>query len=84
VSEVAAAACYLTVGLFFSDNVLCPDGGAAAVPPYTRPEPLGQGSNFLGSGKPPYPTPGKPIGKTTGPTPQSADRLRFNTVIVFD
>lgn len=38
------------------------DGGATA-PPFTRPDPLGQGSNFLGSGKPPYPTPGKPIGK---------------------
>lgn len=38
------------------------DGGATS-PPFTRPDPLGQGSNFLGSGKPPYPTPGKPIGK---------------------
>lgn len=40
------------------------DGGATS-PPFTRPDPLGQGSNFLGSGKPPYPTPGKPIGKIT-------------------
>lgn len=38
------------------------DGGATS-PPFTRPDPLGQGSNFLGSGKPPYPTPGKPIGE---------------------
>ncbi|XP_022174550.1 uncharacterized protein LOC111036724 isoform X1 [Myzus persicae] len=40
--------------------------GGATSPPFTRPDPLGQGSNFLGSGKPPYPTPGKPIGSGFG------------------
>lgn len=47
--------------IFYQLKNVSLDGGAT-MPPFTRPDPLGQGSNFLGSGKPPYPTPGKPIG----------------------
>ncbi|XP_050440401.1 uncharacterized protein LOC126845652 isoform X2 [Adelges cooleyi] len=34
--------------------------------PFVKPDTVGSGSNFLGSGKPPYPTPGKPIGTGFG------------------